>query len=178
MAETACGRCGERVVYEPALAGPGATITCPGCGTDFEVAAHAPPGAETILIPEARAAQGAGATMLLQAEGAPAPAVSVKVKGFLTQEGRPPGEGDFRLRSGVTVVGRTHGAIRLDDAAISSRHFEVEERGSEFFLRDLESRNGTFLNGHRVRSAKLQSGDRIGAGGSTFTFSIRQIIPM
>jgi pSer/pThr/pTyr-binding forkhead associated (FHA) protein len=181
MAEVTCTRCGQRVSYEAGLAQRAATITCPGCGVDFGVGAHGEPGAETILIPESQLANGAvpaTATMLLQADTAAAPAVTIKVKGFLTQEGLPPGDADFRLRSGITVVGRNQGAIRLGDAAVSARHFQIEERGTEFFLRDLNSSNGTFLNGHRVRSAKLESGDRIGAGGTTFTFSVRQIIPM
>ena len=180
MADAACAHCGRHVAYDAALARPSATITCPGCGDDFEVSARGEPGAETILISESQLANGAapaGGTMLLQAE-AVAEAVTVKVKGFLTQEGLPPGDADFRLPQGVTVVGREQGAIRLPDAAVSGRHFQVEERGTEFFLRDLGSSNGTFLNGHRVRSAKLESGDRISAGGTTFTFSVRQIIPM
>lgn len=116
--------------------------------------------------------------MLLGSEEAGDPAVAVKTRGFLTQLGLSAGEGDSQLESGTTVVGRELGAIRVDDAAVSSRHFQIEERGSEFFLRDLDSSNGTFLNGHRVRSAKLKSGDRITAGSTTFTFSVRQLIPM
>lgn len=181
MTEAACGNCGEVVAFEANLAVPAATVTCPRCGTDFEVCAAGVSGAETILVPEAQAASGTkplGGTMLLGSEAVAEPGVTVKIKGFLTQEDLLPGEGDFRLGSGATVVGREQGAIRVDDSAVSSRHFQVEERGSEFFLRDLESSNGTFLNGHRVRSAKLRSGDRITAGGTTFAFSVRQLIPM
>ncbi len=181
MADAACAHCGQRVAYEASLARASATITCPGCGSDFEIGATFEPGAETILIPESQLANGAPdatGTMLLHADSVAGAAVTVKIKGFLTQEGQPPGDADFRLRSGVTIIGREKGAIRLADAAVSAQHFQVEERGTEFFLRDLESSNGTFLNGHRVRSAKLESGDRISAGGTTFTFSVRQIIPM
>ena len=117
-------------------------------------------------------------TLRTEESDEPAPPLEVKVRGFLSQEGAPPGEADFRLRGGVTVVGRTEGEITLADATMSARHLQIEERGSEFFLHDLESSNGTFLNGHRVRSARLTSGDRIRAGQTTFTFSVRHVIPM
>ena len=183
MAEAICGECGGAVLYEATLATPGARVTCPRCSTDIEVDGLSDHGAETILVPEARAATGPESgpgTMLLRSDsvGGSGPSVDVKVRGFLTQDGLPPAEADFRLRSGATVVGREQGAIRVADAALSARHFQIEERSSDFFLRDLGSSNGTLLNGHRVRSAKLESGDRITAGGTTFTFSVRHLIPM
>jgi hypothetical protein len=134
--------------------------------------------AETILVPEYHAPRKPtrldGTTLLKTGDALePASKTRVTLHGFLTEEGKPSGEGDFRLPSEVTVVGREQGAIRVADSAVSARHFEVEGRGSEFFLRDLGSRNGTFLNGHPVRSAKLKSGDRITAGNTTFSFSMR-----
>lgn len=140
-------------------------------------------GAETILVPEYRVTADATpdtGTTLLKSDDVAAltPPTRATMRGFLTQEGLPSGEGDFRLRAESTVVGREQGAIRIVDDAISSRHFEVEERGSEFFLRDLGSRNGTLLNGHPVRSAKLKSGDRITAGNTIFSFSVRHVIPV
>ncbi len=180
MAEATCTNCGETVVFEATLATPVATVTCPACGADFEVYGAGVGGAETILVPESHAASGTPleGTILLGSEGLAEPEVPVKIRGFLTREDVPSGDADFRLRTGTTVVGREQGAIRVDDAAVSARHFQVEERGSEFFLKDLDSSNGTFLNGHRVRSAKLRSGDRITAGGTTFAFSVRELIPM
>ena len=106
-----------------------------------------------------------------------ASSVEVKVKGYLTQAGKAPEEADFRLRGGVTVVGRQEGDILIEDPSVSSRHFQVEERGGQFFIRDLGSSNGTFLNDRMVRSAPLQTGDRIQAGSTLFTFSVRHTIP-
>jgi pSer/pThr/pTyr-binding forkhead associated (FHA) protein len=77
----------------------------------------------------------------------------------------------------TTTVGREGGEISLDDPTLSSRHFMIEERGHEFFLRDLGSTNGTFLNGHLVRSSPLKSGDEIKAGKSVFVFSVLEVIP-
>ncbi len=117
-------------------------------------------------------------TIVLESEprGEPAPAVEVKVKGFLTRESRQPGEADFRLR-GLTVVGRHQGEIVVDDPAVSARHFQIEERGGGFFVRDLGSSNGTFVNDRMVRSAPLRTGDRIQAGSTVFVFSVRHTIP-
>lgn len=106
-----------------------------------------------------------------------APAVEVKVKGFLTQVGLAPGEADFRLRGGVTLVGREEGQIIVADPSISARHFQIEEHGGQFYVRDLGSSNGTFLNDRLVRSAPLRTGDRIRAGSTVFAFSVRHTIP-
>ena len=184
MVETTCGRCGGTFSYEPL---PGAAISCPHCasvlgGEPVPEPEDLESGAETILVPEYRereqVAPADGTTLLRSDTSEGLPHASVTLRGFLTQEGKPSGEGDYRLPAETTVVGREQGAIRVSDSAVSARHFEVEERGSEFFLRDLGSRNGTLLNGHPVRSAKLKSGDRITVGSTTFNFSIRHVIPV
>lgn len=180
MAKAHCGNCGETVFFEASLAVPAAMVTCPSCKTNFEVHGGEVEGAETLRVHSSQVAEepSLSGTTLLSTERAREAPPAVKTQGFLTRKGVEPGEGEFQLKPGITVVGREHGAIRVEDSAVSARHFQVEVRDSAFFLRDLESRNGTFLNGHRVRSAKLKSGDLITAGGTTFAFSVRQIIPM
>ena len=42
--------------------------------------------------------------------------------------------------------------------------------GSEYFLRDLGSRNGTHLNGHAVRYSEILPGDEVRAGQSILVF--------
>jgi DNA-directed RNA polymerase subunit RPC12/RpoP len=188
MVEVTCGRCGGTFPYQPGLTSSEASISCPHCSSLLE--AQSSPesepladGAETIMVPEYRTRREStplDGTTLLKSDDTSrnAPGATVTLRGFLSQEGKPSGEGDYRLPGETTVVGREQGAIRVTDDAVSARHFEVEERGSEFFLRDLGSRNGTLLNGHPVRSAKLKSGDRITAGNTTFSFSIRHVIPV
>ncbi len=63
--------------------------------------------------------------------------------------------------------------IVLDDFA-SARHARVEKRDQNFVLRDLRSRNGTFVNGTRVIEAQLTDGDRIRIGGIELRFSIHR----
>jgi pSer/pThr/pTyr-binding forkhead associated (FHA) protein len=80
-------------------------------------------------------------------------------------EGIP--EQTFRIMpGGVRTIGRATGADFIVDAALVSRvHCRVTalpDGGLE--LRDLDSTNGTFVNGQRVETARLASGDRIQVG--------------
>jgi pSer/pThr/pTyr-binding forkhead associated (FHA) protein len=60
-------------------------------------------------------------------------------------------------------------AIRKGD--VSRRHAEVRAEAGRYWLRDLGSTNGTFVNGHRVDGEQqLEPGDRIEIGSSTITF--------
>ena len=76
-------------------------------------------------------------------------------------------EKTFRiLAGGVRTIGRSTGADFIVDAPLVSRvhcRLTVLADGS-LELRDLESTNGTFINGQRVETARVKSGDRIGVG--------------
>lgn len=61
--------------------------------------------------------------------------------------------------------------IVLDDPFVSLRHMRVERKPQGFLLRDLRSRNGTFVNGARVFEAQLNDGDRIRVGQTDLLFS-------
>jgi pSer/pThr/pTyr-binding forkhead associated (FHA) protein len=82
-----------------------------------------------------------------------------------TDEGKR--EKTFRLvAGGVRTVGRSTGADFIVDAPLVSRvhcRLTVLSDGS-LEVRDLESTNGTFINGQRVETARLKSGDRLGVG--------------
>jgi pSer/pThr/pTyr-binding forkhead associated (FHA) protein len=80
----------------------------------------------------------------------------------------------LRQTQQVWTVGRdrTNG-IRLDNPYISRRHAIIRFCEDEkcFYLTDLNSSNGCFINGERVyHSAKLQQSDRIRLGSLTFSF--------
>jgi pSer/pThr/pTyr-binding forkhead associated (FHA) protein len=76
-------------------------------------------------------------------------------------------EKTFRILAGVVrTIGRSTGADFIVDAPLVSRvhcRLTVLADGS-LELRDLESTNGTFINGQRVETARVKSGDRIGVG--------------
>jgi pSer/pThr/pTyr-binding forkhead associated (FHA) protein len=77
------------------------------------------------------------------------------------------GEQVFRLVAGTArTVGRATGADFIVDAALVSRvHCRVTAlQSGELEVKDLESTNGTFVNGQRVDEARVASGDRIQVG--------------
>jgi pSer/pThr/pTyr-binding forkhead associated (FHA) protein len=70
------------------------------------------------------------------------------------------------------VVGRGETAEAfVDDPSLSRGHFLVVREASQFVLADLDSQNGTWVDGKRVRGCKLASGQMIRAGQSLFYFS-------
>ncbi len=179
MTQTTCENCGGTVLYEVSQLPLAATTICPRCSSAVPLSAIqdaqgrlSAAGGTSIALDPYRTG-----TILLEPEQASQPSVEVKVKGFLTQDGLPPDEADYRLRGESTVVGRREGQIILDDPSVSARHFQIDELSARFFIRDLGSSNGTFLNGRMVRSAQLRTGDRIQVGSTVFTFSVRHTIP-
>jgi pSer/pThr/pTyr-binding forkhead associated (FHA) protein len=76
-------------------------------------------------------------------------------------------EKTFRiLPGGVRTLGRAVGADFIVDAALISRvhcRFTAMPDGT-LEVRDLESTNGTFVNGERTEVARLASGDRVQIG--------------
>jgi hypothetical protein len=74
------------------------------------------------------------------------------------------------LKALLTTFGRAGADVELDDEAVSGRHFQVEALGGEVFIRDLDSRNGTFLNGRSIRYCELRPGDEVLAGRTVLIF--------
>lgn len=80
-------------------------------------------------------------------------------------DGHP--EQTFRiLPGGVKTLGRATGADFIVDAALVSRvHCRLTvSKDGQLELRDLESTNGTYVNGERVGAVNLASGDRVQVG--------------
>ncbi len=82
---------------------------------------------------------------------------------------RGPGAGQLvPVKQGTLVLGRSSSAdLRLQHPSISRRHAQLNRRGDRFFLKDLSSQNGTFLNKGRVTSeVELKPGDEISMGSA------------
>ncbi|MCU0490309.1 MAG: FHA domain-containing protein [Chloroflexaceae bacterium] len=58
----------------------------------------------------------------------------------------------------------------LEDTRVSRRHAQLRYKNRRFWLADLGSTNGTFVNGERVSEAALRDGDQISLGGLELTF--------
>lgn len=71
-------------------------------------------------------------------------------------------------------VGRTSKAdiAITDDPTMSGVHFLIEYLGEAVRVRDLESRNGLFVNGQQVIEAAVQTGDQIRAGRTFFSVAL------
>jgi pSer/pThr/pTyr-binding forkhead associated (FHA) protein len=86
------------------------------------------------------------------------------------------------LPEGITGVGRSpENDIVISDAAmVSARHLEIRKDGESYQVRDLNSTNGTFLDGQRVTEATLQSSNviRLGADGPELSFVVEDAAPL
>ena len=72
------------------------------------------------------------------------------------------------------IIGRSDTCdIYIDDTKLSRQHFVIENENGNFYIMDLQSRNGTMLNGIRINSRqRLSSGDKIMAGLSDIIITI------
>ena len=87
---------------------------------------------------------------------------------------------EYELETGFLTIGRSETcSIRFDpniERIASKQHAFVESRSDGFYIRDNQSTNGTYLNGARVESARLNSGDRVqfGRDGVTAVVQIEE----
>jgi pSer/pThr/pTyr-binding forkhead associated (FHA) protein len=79
----------------------------------------------------------------------------------------------FRILPGsIKTIGRAPRADFIVDAALVSRvHCQLSAGAAELEVVDLESTNGTFVNGERVARALLKNGDKLGVGKVEFVVS-------
>src|SRR5450432_2638742 len=75
----------------------------------------------------------------------------------------------FKVQKGQLVIGRSpHVELRLDDDGISRNHARIRSETNRAWIEDMESRNGTFVNGERITSAvELKDGDKVQVGRGT-----------
>jgi len=92
--------------------------------------------------------------------------------GSLTPDDRP--ESVYPLLDSECVIGRAPDcAISVNDGSISSRHARVTRSPEGFSIEDLQSRNGTFVNGERVDKPRLLAdGDVVRLGKVIMTFNV------
>ncbi|HTA50889.1 MAG TPA: FHA domain-containing protein, partial [Verrucomicrobiae bacterium] len=75
------------------------------------------------------------------------------------------------LSEGEITIGReASNGIAISDPSVSRKHCLLSGQGGRFLVRDLDSRNGTLVNGAGVEQQWLQHGDEIATGDSSFLF--------
>lgn len=85
---------------------------------------------------------------------------------------------EFGIPTPKCVIGRHQACdLRPKSDAISRQHCAVYARDGRVFVRDMKSRNGTFVNGQRVQAdCEVQSGDRLQIGPLVFEICVDQAI--
>ena len=78
------------------------------------------------------------------------------------------------LGTATVVIGRSKQCdVPLADGNVSRRHAEISPNGDGYVVRDLDSTNGTSVNGRRVRTQAVGDGDEITLGTSTLRIEQR-----
>lgn len=78
---------------------------------------------------------------------------------------------EILLPRSILSIGRDpSNDLVLPDAMVSRRHAVVEYRGSQFYLRDCNSSNGSLVNGDRVSERTLRDGDLVAIGTARLLF--------
>lgn len=104
---------------------------------------------------------------LPEVEEAPAALPSDPVWGHLQLDGR-----DIPLQMTSPNIGRdTKADLVLEDGSVSYIHAQLVRQGSDTYVRDLGSRNGTFVNGNRISTPhRLEHGDTIKLGNTSLIY--------
>lgn len=85
---------------------------------------------------------------------------------------------EYALDQKLVRLGRGPGVdLAFDDPTMSVQHAAIEFRTKGFELRDLDSTNGTRLNGGDVDTGELKHGDRIELGEHVFQFVLEERQP-
>jgi pSer/pThr/pTyr-binding forkhead associated (FHA) protein len=83
----------------------------------------------------------------------------------------------FRDLTTPVTIGREEGnVLRLNDERVSRYHAKIQADNGEIILTDLESTNGTRVNGNVVQIRRLRAGDRVSVGRSLLLFGTEQEI--
>jgi hypothetical protein len=111
-----------------------------------------------------------GATMVYRPSpgevGTPVAPEAVRELVTLTVDGRP-----HEVTTRRVVLGRSRECdIQLADPNVSRRHAELRQEGATYWIVDLDSTNGTEVNGERTSRSRLEPGDRIVIGSTEIVF--------
>jgi len=67
-------------------------------------------------------------------------------------------------------LGRACHDFSLHDECLSRKHCQITANGSDFYIKDLGSYNGTFVNGEKIENVKLHDQDEINIGNTLLIF--------
>jgi hypothetical protein len=107
------------------------------------------------------------------AQPTPAAAPGGGPQAELTIESGPDAGHTHRAGDGALRLGRSpDNDVILRDPATSGHHARLERRGTQFWIVDLGSTNGTLVNGEPIQEKELSHGDRVTIGQNAVHFSV------
>src|SRR2546421_4563963 len=95
---------------------------------------------------------------------------------FQVLEGVDKGRVFREIGTPVTIGSEEGNVVRLNDERVSRFHAKIQCDNSEIILTDLESTNGTRVNGNVVQIRRLRPGDRVGIGRTLLLFGSEEEI--
>lgn len=89
---------------------------------------------------------------------------------LIVEEGMQKGR-EFRFSAEAAVGRGKDNLVTVEDPRVSLRHAKIVLENGQYVLKDLASRNGTFVNGERVTETPLGFGDKVKVGALTLSFA-------
>lgn len=109
-------------------------------------------------------------TQIIKSDDGAGAAISLRKCQLAVVDGTEKGK-KYSLVKPVTKIGKKESNdFIIADSTVSRNHFSLEYTADSFLLRDLDSTNGTYVNGTKVKEAYLVPGDRIRIGNTTLEF--------
>ena len=186
-----CPACGARVKMpkNAPLPPPHAKVKCPTCGGVGELEAFLLAGGnheEIEVIEDATpAVEETKPTGAPAARPAPSGDTGTRISGSASKLNLPPGirctltvisgpdsGRKINIEKPRIVVGRNSGDLPLNDEEVSTQHCAFEISGVNCTVKDLESKNGTWVSGQRITSTPLDSMSEVVVGATTLLFTM------
>ncbi|GIV97465.1 MAG: hypothetical protein KatS3mg057_2122 [Herpetosiphonaceae bacterium] len=111
-----------------------------------------------------------GTTQVISVDGGPAARQRPQPRAYLILQ-TDQGEHMIPLESTQVTLGRAlNNEIILEDSRVSRHHAQIHYKARRFWVTDLGSTNGTFINGEPIMEQPLRSGDVLSLGGLELLF--------
>ena len=78
----------------------------------------------------------------------------------------------LRLKHPLTIIGRERADIVIKDSEVSASHCQIQDIEGNFFIFDMNSTNGTYVNDKKIIKTQLKPSDIIRVGQTKFQFDL------
>jgi len=170
--KASCTSCGKAFSFEESRFGgrPSVKVRCPSCK---EVVTLEKPGDDGAAVAAARVSRESSPTQKLKRDDIVAsaegeillPMPRDRRVSLALLSGKASGQVIHCERSRV-IIGRSGADLSLDDEEVSRRHAALEIRDDRFFLKDLGSTNGTFVDERKITEAEIFDKGEFRIGGT------------